>query len=103
MPNNTVFLDDAEVARLGGREPLREAALANLRALPAPVHRRMGTPDAHFEVIGGDSHFTASRVLVMPHLLSRALGTDTPYGVLAAMPARQWAFIHVLADKTATR
>jgi hypothetical protein len=36
----------------------------------------------------------------MPALLSRVLGTDAPHGVLAAMPARHWAFIHVLADKT---
>jgi len=101
MPDNTVFLDDVQVDRLGGRESLREAALANLRALPAPVYRRMGTPNAHFEAIGDDSHFTASRVLVMPDLLSRVLDTDAPYGVLAAMPARHWAFIHVLVDETA--
>jgi hypothetical protein len=101
MPSHTVFLDDGEVARLGGQDSLREAALANLRALPAPMHLRIGTADAHFEAIRDDSHFTASRVLVMPDLLSRVLGTDAPYGVLAAMPARHWAFIHVLADKTA--
>jgi hypothetical protein len=103
LPYNTVFLDDEQVARLGGRASLREAALANLRALPAPVHHRVGTAAAHFEALGGDSHFTASRVLVMPDLLSRVLGTDAPHGVLAAMPARHWAFIHVLADRTATR
>jgi hypothetical protein len=102
MPDNTVFLDDGEVARLGGRPSLRAAALANLRALPAPIRQRMGGAEAHFEAIGGESHFTASRVLVMPDLLGGVLGTDAPHGVLAAMPARQWAFIHVLADKTAT-
>jgi hypothetical protein len=102
MPDSTTFLDDTQVARLGGRESLREAARANLRALPVPVHRRIGTADAHFEAIEGDSHFTASRVLVMPDLLSRVLGTDAPHGVLVAIPARQWAFIHVLADQTAT-
>ena len=102
LPYCTAFLDDGEVARLGGRESLREAALANLRALPVPMHQRTGTPDAHFEAIGGDSHFIASRVLDMPDLLGRILGTDAPHGVLAAIPARQWAFIHVLADKTAT-
>lgn len=101
MPYTTVFPDDGEVDRLGGRKSLREAALANLRALPAPVHQRIGAPDAQLEVISGDSHFTASRVLVMPDLLSRVLGTDAPHGVLAAMPARRWAFIHVLADQTA--
>jgi hypothetical protein len=101
MADNTVFLDDSEVARLGGRESLRESALANLLALPAPTHKRVGGPDAHVEVIADNSHFTASRVLVMPDLLSRGLGTDAPHGVLVAMPARHWAFIHVLADKTA--
>jgi hypothetical protein len=101
MPDSTVFLDDAQVDRLGGRASLREAGLANLRALPAPARRRVGTPDAHFEAIGDESHFTASRVLVMPDLLSRVLGANAPHGVLAAMPARNWAFIHVLADRTA--
>jgi hypothetical protein len=101
MPHSTVFLDDGEVARLGGRESLREAALANLRALPAPSCERLGGPDVTIDAICGDSHFTASRVLVMEDLLSRVLGTDAPHGVLAAMPARHWAFIHVLRDKTA--
>jgi hypothetical protein len=103
MPHNTVFLGDGEVARLGGRESLCEAALANLQALPVPMHKRVGGPDAHLEVIADDSHFTASRVLVMPDLLSRVLHADAPHGVLAAMPARHWAFIHVLADKTRMR
>jgi uncharacterized protein YtpQ (UPF0354 family) len=100
LPDATMLLDDGEVARLGGREPLREAALANLRALPVPRHKRAGTANAHFEVII-DDHFTASRVLVMPDLVSRVLGTNAPHGVLAAIPARNFAFIHVLADKAA--
>jgi hypothetical protein len=102
MPDNTVFLDEGEIARLGGQESLRKAALANLRALPAPPRQRMGGPDAPFEAITGVSHFTASRVLVMPDLLSRVLGTDAPEGVLVAVPARHYALIHVLRDKTAT-
>lgn len=101
MPDNTVFLHEAEIARLGGRESLREAALANLRALPPPFHKHMGGPEASFDAITGLSHFTASRVLVMPDLLSRVLGTDAPDGVLVAMPARHYALIHVLRDKTA--
>jgi hypothetical protein len=103
MPYNTVFLDDGQVARLGGRDSLREAALANLRAQPVPAHRRIGTPDAYFESISDDSHFTASRVLVMPDLLSRVLQAEAPHGVLAAMPGRHCAFLHVLSDRTATR
>lgn len=101
LPDYTVFVDDDQVARLGGRESLRDAALANLRALAAPVHQHVGTPDAHFEAIGGDSHFAASRALAMPDLLSGILRTDAPHGVLVAVPARRWAFIHVLSDQTA--
>jgi len=103
MPQATLLLDDGDVARLGGRKSLREAALANLRALPVPRHQRLGTPDAHVEAIIDDSHFTASRVLVMPDLVSRVLGAIAPHGVLAAIPARNFVFIHVLADHTAAR
>jgi hypothetical protein len=101
LPDNTVFLHEGEVARLGGQESLRAAALANLRALPPPFRKRMGGPDASFDAITGISHFTASRVLVMPDLLSRVLETDAPDGVLVAMPARHYALIHVLRDGTA--
>jgi hypothetical protein len=100
LPDVALLLNDGEVARLGGRESLREAALANLRALPVPRHQRAGAAHAHFEVII-DDHFTASRVLVMRDLVSRVLGTHAPYGVLAAIPARNFAFIDVLADKAA--
>jgi hypothetical protein len=101
MPHTTVPLVDEEVARLGGQESLREAALANLRALPVPAHRRMGGPEAHFEAIIDDSHFTASRAIVMPDLLSRVLGTNAPHGALVGLPARHYLLIHVLADSTA--
>jgi hypothetical protein len=101
MSHTTVPLDDGEVARLGGQESLREAALANLRALPLPAHQRIGGPEAHFEALIDDSHFTASRALAMPDLLSRVLGASAPHGVLVALPARHYLFVHVLADKTA--
>lgn len=101
MPYRTVHLDDEEVTRLGGQESLREAALANLRAMPVSAHHRVGGPEAHLDAITGDSHFTASRALVMPDLLSRVLGTSAPHGALVALPARHLLFIHVLADKTA--
>jgi hypothetical protein len=97
LPDATVLLDDGQVVRLGGRESLREAALANLRALPVPRHQRVGTADAHFEAIIDDSHFTASRVLVMPDLLSRVLGASAPHGVLAAIPARNFLLTDLAA------
>jgi hypothetical protein len=61
----------------------------------------MGGPEAHFEAIFDDSHFTASRALVMPDLLCRVLGASAPHGVLVALPARHLLLVHVLADKTA--
>jgi len=101
-PDSWVYLADDQVDRLGGRAWLREAALANLRALPAPGHQHFDREGGSLDVIYGESPYTASRLLTLPDLLTTVLGSaGAPYGVLAAMPCRHRAHIHVLRDSTA--
>jgi hypothetical protein len=101
-PERPVFLTDDDVARLGGRVPLREAALANLRSLPAPGHLHIDHGGGNVEAIFAESGYTASRLLVLPDLLVQVLEDDpTPHGVLVAMPSQHRALVHVLRDRAA--
>lgn len=107
-PDSWVYLDDDKIAQLGGRVRLRDAALASLRALPAPDHLHLDRDDGNLDVIYGESPYTSSRLLTLPHLLARPeLRTKIPgaadarYGVLTAMPCRRRAHLHVLRDSTA--
>lgn len=102
FPDAVSWLRDSEVERFGGLTVLREAGLANLRALPVEQRRHIATPDGgSFEVLLGKSVYTASRVLVMPDLLMQMLGpVDTSYGVLAAMAARNQVAIHVISGRS---
>jgi hypothetical protein len=101
-PDSWVYLPDDDVARLGGRTWLLEAGLANLRALPAPGYQHLDRAGGNLGVIYDESPYTASRLLTLPDLLTRVLGSaDAPYGVLAAMPCRHRAHLHILRDSTA--
>jgi hypothetical protein len=103
FPDAVSWLRDSEVERFGGLARLREAGLANLRALPVEQRRHMAAPDgATFEVLLGESVYTASRVLVMPDLLAQLLGpVDARHGVLAAIAARNQVAIHVISGRSA--
>jgi hypothetical protein len=98
-----MMLGDDDAARFGGAAVLREAGLDNLRALPPERHEHIIARDGgHFHVLHGASMFVASRVLVMPHLLAQIFGPATArHGVLAAMPSRHRAVLHVITDETA--
>ncbi|MDR2984882.1 MAG: hypothetical protein LBV34_08575 [Nocardiopsaceae bacterium] len=102
LPETVVMLSDETVARFGGAVALREAGLANLRALPVEHQEQISVPDGgHFQVLLGESAYTASRVLVMSELLAQMFGPVTaPYGVLAAVPNRSQAVLHVIRDET---
>jgi hypothetical protein len=102
LPDSVAGISDSEVERFGGLDGLREAGLANLRALPVEERQRMDAPDGgNFEVLLGQSVYTASRVLVMPDLLRQMLGpVDAGYGVLAAMANRHQVALHVIRDRS---
>ena len=103
FPGTVGWLRDSEVGRFGGKTFLREAGLANLRALPVEQRKHITTPDGGtFEVLLGESVYTASRVLVMEDLLSQVLGppADATYGVLAAMATGNQVAIHVIRGRS---
>lgn len=103
LPHAVSWLTDSEVRRFGGKAALREAGLANLRMLPVGERKHMRAPDGGtFEVLLGESVYTASRALVMEDLLTRVLGltVDGGHGVLAAMATRNQIAIHVIHDRS---
>lgn len=97
-----ITLADRGVERFGGVTVLREAGLANLRALPVEQRKHIATPDGGtFEVLLGDSVYTASRVLVMPDLLTQMLGAaDMSNGVIVAMATRNQVAMHVINGRS---
>jgi hypothetical protein len=102
FPNTVSWLRDSDLERFGGKAALRDAGLCNLRALPVEQLKHITTPDGGvFEVLLGESVYTASRVLVMEDLLAHTLGmTDARYGVLATMAARNQIAIHVIRSRS---
>lgn len=92
----------------GGWDAIWPVALANLRALPRPDHRRLETAPGQ-EGIGTvhlfetNDFFGATRLLVIEEVLATALGgpVDAPHGLLVAMPSRQTLGVHVLGPDAA--
>jgi hypothetical protein len=83
-----VYLDDAEVARLGEGD-LRAAALENLLAAPLGRAKVIEWPYGIrlHEVWHADWGHTASKLLVLRDVLRRVVGTDDfPHGVLVVVP-----------------
>lgn len=100
---SSYFYRQEDVERFGGLDVLREAGLGNLRILP-PEHREtIKTKEGgHFRVLGGDSPFTASRLLTLDRLVDLLFtDTDMPHGVLAAIPTRSEVGVHIIRDDSA--
>jgi hypothetical protein len=88
FPDTVGWLTASQVVKFGGKDALREAGLANLHALPPLQVKHMTAADGGtFEVLLGESVYTASRVLVMEDLLEQALSpaAETTHGVLAVV------------------
>lgn len=95
------LLSDEAVDRLGGWPVVREAAMANLRALPA-MHRDTIKADAERDdsdvhVLTTDDFFGPSRVLILAEVLA-GIGIERPsHGVLVVVPNRHLLAVHPLA------
>lgn len=94
----TDLLSDEAVERIGGWPAAREAAMANLRALPAlhqdTIRAVQGRDDSVVHVLTASDYFGPSRVLMLPEVLS-TLGLERPtHGVLVAVPNQQLLVLH---------
>ncbi|MGW4031167.1 hypothetical protein ACWEFL_17925 [Streptomyces sp. NPDC004838] len=100
LPESVMMLTDEALEPLGDLRYLREQALYNLRGLPIEGHERIKGDDGMcFEVILGDSFYTASRVLALESVVREATGEElTPDGALVAMPFRHQLAFHVIRD-----
>ncbi|MEV5599501.1 hypothetical protein [Streptomyces sp. NPDC052496] len=100
LPEAVQMLSEDSLADLGEVPELRIRALNNLRALPVEGHETVRRGDGSaFEVVLGDSFFTASRVLVLEDLVERVMGTPlTEDGALVALPFRHQLAFHPIHD-----
>ncbi|MER5888247.1 hypothetical protein ABT160_30870 [Streptomyces sp. NPDC001941] len=100
LPESVMMLTDEALEPLGDLGELRERALHNLRALPVEGHETVKDADGmRFEVVLGDSFYTASRVLALDELVRRITGQELPPdGALVAMPFRHQLAFHVIRD-----
>ncbi|MFD6335013.1 hypothetical protein ACFWGI_36310 [Streptomyces niveus] len=102
LPESVMMLTDEALEPLGPLHELRAQALGNLRQLPVEGRETVKDPEGmRFEVVMGDSFYTASRVLaldsVVQQVTGRRLGTD---GALVAFPFRHQLAFHVIRDAT---
>lgn len=97
-PDHVSILNDEQVRR-HGVDQLFDAGLNNLATrLPDGY----ATADGVYILTGGD--FVASTVLIMPYVLDAVTGTtDSPHGVLVAVPDHRTLVFHVLRDGTSAR
>jgi hypothetical protein len=97
LPTSVRSLSDDEVERLGGADLLAEVGAGNLRALPLDRVERHEAGEGVVHLLLGQSYFTASRALVLDHLLATVAGAERPAeGVLLAAPHRHALALHVV-------
>jgi hypothetical protein len=91
------MLRDSDVEPFGVEE-LRAAGLENLVKEPFDSYQVLtGDDGVRLHLVLGQSVYTASKLLVLPDVLDRTLGSrDFPYGVFVAVPFwHQLAFVPV--------
>ncbi|MEU5163286.1 hypothetical protein AB0G74_27265 [Streptomyces sp. NPDC020875] len=100
LPESVMMLTDDALEPLGDLPYLRQQALYNLRGLPLEGHETVkGGDGLRFEVVIGDSFYTASRVLTLESVVREVTGeTMTPDGALVAFPFRHQLAFHVIRD-----
>jgi hypothetical protein len=72
LPDTVTMMRDSDVERFGGPAALREAGLANLRAVPMERTEQVTAEDGvGFDLVTGKSVYTASLALILPDVLGR--------------------------------
>ncbi|MET9435673.1 hypothetical protein [Streptomyces sp. NPDC006551] len=102
LPESVMMLTDEALEPLGDLQHLRDRAMGNLRGLPVEGHETVRDADGMcFEVLLGDSFYTASRVLDLDAVVQRVTGRPlTEHGALVAMPFRHQLAFHPIRDTT---
>ncbi|MFI6645041.1 hypothetical protein [Streptomyces sp. NPDC050504] len=100
LPESVMMLTDEALEPLGEFQALREQALYNLRGLPVEMHETVEDDDgSRFEVLAGESFYTASRVLALDLVVPQVTGAVLPAdGALVAMPFRHQLVFHAIHD-----
>ncbi|MFI1226940.1 MULTISPECIES: immunity 49 family protein [unclassified Streptomyces] len=99
-PDSVRMLTDTDVER-AGLDALKAAGRANLLAEPVE-HEELRTPSgALLHSVYGDSHFVASKALVLGDLARSLTGHDLPEaGALVVVPTRHLLAFHPIVDGT---
>ncbi|MFF1422211.1 hypothetical protein [Streptomyces sp. NPDC058280] len=102
LPESVMMLTDEALEPLGELRHLRDQALGNLRELPVEVSETVKDSDGmRFEVLLGDSFYTASRVLALEAVVQQVTGQRiSADGALVAIPFRHQLAFHVIRDMT---
>ncbi|GAA3377001.1 hypothetical protein GCM10020367_50930 [Streptomyces sannanensis] len=100
LPESVMMLTDEALEPLGEVGELRAQALRNLAQLPVEGHETVrGDDGMTFEVVVGDSFYTASRVLALESLVRHVTGQElTADGALVALPFRHQLAFHAIRD-----
>ncbi|MFK4069822.1 immunity 49 family protein [Streptomyces sp. NPDC029674] len=99
-PTSVRILNDHDVARVGA-EQLWAAARQNLIREPVEHVEVTGPQGARLQSVHGDSHFVASKALVLPELARATTGRELPEaGALVAVPSRNLLAFHPIEDGT---
>ncbi|MEV5750561.1 immunity 49 family protein [Actinoallomurus sp. NPDC052308] len=99
-PTSVRMLTDADVAR-AGLDDLWAAGRANLLNEPVKHEEVRGPSGALLHSVSGDSHFVASKALVLPELARAVTGRELPEaGALVVVPTRHLLAFHPILDGT---
>ncbi|MEV7192462.1 Imm49 family immunity protein [Streptomyces sp. NPDC093510] len=99
-PTSVRMLNDHDVAR-AGLERLWAAGRENLIREPVEHVEVTGPQGARLQSVHGDSHFVASKALVLPELARATTGRELPEaGALVVVPSRNLLAFHPIEDGT---
>ncbi|WP_369745633.1 hypothetical protein [Paenarthrobacter sp. AMU7] len=101
LPDTVAIFSHENCRRFGGWEALRTHGIANLNGLEVEELATVPTPSgSSFHVLLGDSVYTASRALLLPHLAAELTGKSVgdELGWLMSVPNRHQLVWHVIED-----
>jgi hypothetical protein len=101
LPDSVAMFNDENVERFGGLDVLRSHALANLRNVRFEHAQPLEHDGGRIHVLGGESMFVASTMLILPEVVARVEPPSDPAnGILVSVPFRHQLNVHVPRDAT---